>query len=94
MEKNMEIKKMTFAEYDEYLDLMEKLKDKTDAKEISMRKMGFELAKWVLEKIYGIDLTKEEYSNALWELFEKTVALTEEREIENEKNSVTSGNGE
>ena len=90
----MEARKMTFTEYDEYLDLMEKLKEKSDNKEITMRKMGFELARWVLEKIYNIDLTKEVYSNALWELFEKTVALTEEREIKDEKNSETSGNGE
>lgn len=90
----MEPRKMTFAEYDEYLDLMEKLKEKVDNKEMSMRKMGFELAKWVLGKLYGLDLNTVEYSNALWELFEKTVAMTEERELKDEKNSVTSGNGE
>ena len=94
MEEKMEVRKMTFTEYDAYLDYMEELKDKAESKEISMRKMGFNLAKWVLEKIYGIDLSKVDYSNALWKLFEDTVALTEEREIGDEKNSEASGIGE
>ena len=94
MDEKMPVRKMTFTEYDAYLDYMEELKDKAEKKEISMRKMGFNLAKWVLEKIYGMDLSKIEYSNDLWKLFEETVALTEERELADEKNSEASGIGE
>lgn len=90
----MELKKMTFDQYDKYLDVLEEQKEKVDNGEISTRKMGFNLAKWVLLNVYGIDTEKVEYSQALWVLFDKTVALTEERENKDEKNSVTSGTGE
>ena len=94
MGEKMEVKNMTWNQYEEYMDLLAEQKAKVDKGEIPEHKMGFNLARWVLTTIYGIDLNKVNYSKALWELFDKTVALTEEREAEDEKNSEKSGIGE
>ena len=80
-------------EYEKYLDFIEDTDQKVKDKKISLRKSAYELAKWVATEIYGIeDLSCT--PGTLFDILNKTVELTDKSELEDEKNSVTSGIGE
>lgn len=91
--KDVEIRALTMDEYEKYLDYIEDTDKKVQDKKISLRKSAYELAKWVAKEIYHI----EELNctpGTLFDLLNRTVELTDKSEIEDEKNSVTSGIGE
>ena len=89
----MEIRAMTLTEYEKYLGYLNECYEKVNNKEIQTYEMGMLVMKWVAKEIYGID----PYTlrpGTLKHLSDKTIELTEKSEIEDEKNSVTSGIGE
>ena len=91
--KDIKVRPLTMDEYEKYLDFIEDTDQKVKDKKISLRKSAYELAKWVAKEIYGIeDLTCT--PGTLFDILNKTVELTDKSELEDEKNSVTSGIGE
>lgn len=89
----MELRAMTLAEYEEYLKALNGWIEQQKKGEIQVYEVGLLAQKWVAEKVYKVD----PYTlrpGVLKKLADKTVDLTEQEEEKDEKNSVTSGNGE
>ena len=91
--KEVEIRALTMDEYEKYLDFIEDTDQKVKDKKISLRKSAYELAKWVAKEVYHVD-DLSCTPGTLFDLLNKTVELTDKSELEDEKNSVTSGIGE
>lgn len=89
------LRKMTPAEYEEYLDKLDELTEKVNKKEITPRKFAYKTMEWGVKTIYGIDINNTALSpGTLFDIFEKTVQMTEKSELDDEKNSGKSGTGE
>lgn len=90
-----EIRKMTNDEYVQYLDKLDELTEEVNKKKITPRKFAYKTMEWGIKTIYGIDAhTTELAPGTLFDIFEKTVKLTEQSELDDEKNSGKSGTGE
>lgn len=91
--KDIKIRPLTMDEYEKYLDFIEDTDEKVKDKKITLRKSAYELAKWVAKEIYHLeDLNCT--PGTLFDILNKTIEMTDKSELEDEKNSVTSGIGE
>ena len=89
------LRKMSPAEYEEYLDKLDEFTEKVNKKELTPRKFAYKTMEWGVKTIYGIDIKNTELSiGTLFDIFEKTVQMTEKSELDDEKNSEKSGSGE
>ena len=91
---------MTFTEFEEYCDFLEENekqeKEETGInKDAAMLKAKNRLSKWVMQHIYNIDVAKLKCSwMTITKFVDQTEKLTMKSELEDEKNSEKSGNGE
>jgi len=90
---DIEVRALSIAEYEKYLEMLDELTEKVNKKELTPRTFALSIAKWIGTEIYGLDMETIK-PGTLFDLSDKTVKLTEESEIKDEKNSVTSGIGE
>ena len=98
--KEIKPRAMTFTEFEEYCDFLEENakqeKEETGInKDAAMLKAKNRLSKWVMEHIYNIDVAKLKCSwMTITKFVDQTETLTMKSELDDEKNSETSGNGE
>ena len=81
------LRKMSPAEYEAYLDKLDEFTEKVNKKELTPRKFAYKTMEWGVKTIYGIDIKNTELSPG-------TVQMTEKSELDDEKNSEKSGSGE
>lgn len=91
--KDIKVKAMGMQEYEKYLGMLDELTEKVNKKELTPRRFAMGIAKWIGTEIYGLDVETIK-PGTLFDLSDKTVKMTEESELEDEKNSVASGIGE
>lgn len=89
----MELRAMTLSEYEEYLKELNTWIEQQKKGDIQVYEVGLKAQKWIAEKVYKIDPYTVR-PGVLKKMADKTVDLTEQEEDKDEKNSVTSGNGE
>ena len=89
----IKIKAMGLDQYEKYLAFISDGYEEVNAKKKRAAEFALEAQKWVVKEIYGLD-PYEMRPGTLRYIADKTVELTEKSEIEDEKNSETSGNGE
>lgn len=89
----IKVKSMALDQYEKYLAYLDECYEKVNKKEMQTYEMGLLVMKWVAKEIYGLD-PYELHPGTLKYIADKTVAMTEKSEIDDEKNSEKSGNGE
>ena len=87
------VKPMTLDQYEKYLAFANDGYEKVNNKEMRVTEFSVAVMKWVAKEVYGLDPYTMR-PGTLKYLADKTVELTEESEIKDEKNSETSGTGE
>lgn len=82
---DIKARSLTMDEYETYLDKVEEYDKKVDAKEMSRIKYVVNLAKYILTEIYQVEVEKYNPGTII-DLYQKTIKLTEQSEVEDEKN--------
>ena len=82
---DIQVRSLTMDEYETYLDKVEEYDKKVDAKEMSRFKYVLNLAKYILTEIYHVEVAKYNPGTVI-DLYQKTMKLTEQSEVEDEKN--------
>jgi hypothetical protein len=93
----IEIRPMSMKEHDEYQDFMDELNKKMTKNEITASKVIREAEKWVLQKIYNVDVYAKECKltpGTIFAITERTRKATDEANEADIKNFVMSGSGE
>lgn len=77
------IRSMTYDEFDAYQDFIDDLKDKG----VKEERIGRKAARWVMEKVYKVDLSKTGITpGQVMKIVADTTEATLKVEEENEKN--------
>lgn len=93
--KDLEIRGMTFDEFERYCEKLDELEEQEKKGEISTLKKKMETAKWVMKNIYDMDVKDMKCTAfTILKIANKTDTLTMKSEIEDEKNLNKSGIGE
>lgn len=82
---DIKARSLTMDEYETYLDKVEEYDKKVDAKEMSRIKYVINMAKYILTEIYQVEVEKYNPGTII-DLYQKTIKLTEQSEVEDEKN--------
>lgn len=91
----IEIKAMTLDQSEAFYDFQEELEKKLNAKEMSVTRYAFKLAKWTLENVYGVDIATTDINiGTAMEIHRATIKASDRIMEEELKNYVKSGNGE
>lgn len=89
----MKIKSMDLKQYEQYLAFANEGYEQVNDKKKHITEFSVDIMKWVAKEVYGLD-PYTLHPGTLKYIADKTIELTEKSEIEDEKNSVKSGNGE